>query len=352
MEDLYALLEVSRDASDAEIKKSYRNLIKKYHPDLHPGDTEAEERFKKINAAYSVLGDPEKRANYDRFGTEDAVHGDIFGDLFNDVFGGFNINMNMSGARINNRAPRQGNIIEKVINISLLEAAKGTTYKLSVNKWHKCDKCNGTGAKDGKKPETCSRCNGTGQVQQVQRSGFAQMITVTTCPECHGSGEVIKEKCNKCKGIGQLSDKHDIEVAIPRGVENGTRLRVAEAGEAGINGGPPGDLILVIIIKNNQKFTRDRDDLHMDLKIKWPIAVLGGKITIETLTNDIETITIPAGIQYGEIIKINNKGMPNMRDKNRYGNLYIHINIDVPRKLNEKQKALVEELLKEMNGGS
>ena len=356
MEDLYALLEVSRDASDAEIKKSYRNLIKKYHPDLHPGDIEAEERFKKINAAYSVLGDPEKRANYDRFGSEDAgFHGhnmnDLFGDLFADVFGGgshFNININMGNSPRNRRVPRQGQHIEKSISITLLEAYNGITKTYKVSKWSKCNKCKGTGNKDGSKPERCSKCNGTGQIRNVQRNGFMQMVNVTTCHECKGEGEIIRDKCLECNGIGQIDNKHEIEVKIPIGIESGTRLRIPGSGNAGIHGGEPGDLFIIVYVERNSKFERDGVDLHMQLSITYPDAVLGTTIELELLNGDKEKVEIPAGSHHGQVLTIKNKGMPYMRNNNKYGNLYIHLLIDIPTSLTSREKKLIMELSKEM----
>ena len=255
MEDLYELLEVPRDATQADIKKSYRQLVRKYHPDAHPGDKDAEERFKKINAAYSVLSDPEKRARYDQFGSADGPSfgegmggmdfGDLFGDLFSQVFGGGRGPFSSEGMgrrQANPNAPRRGGDLEMVLRVTLLEAAQGVARDLEIPRWENCEACGGSGAKAGTKPETCPTCGGRGQVQQTQQSLFGQFVTVTPCPSCHGSGKHIHEKCPDCGGRGQVRRTHKLEVKVPEGVERGTRLRIPGAGEAGVNGGPAGDL--------------------------------------------------------------------------------------------------------------
>ncbi|MBQ6115514.1 MAG: molecular chaperone DnaJ, partial [Synergistaceae bacterium] len=290
MEDLYEILEVKRDASQADIKKAYRKLVHQYHPDSRPGDKEAEEKFKKINAAYSVLNDPEKRARYDQFGTTDPNSnpfggmggmdfGDLFGDLFSQAFGG-----GFGGSRRQSaNSPRQGDDIEQVVSITLLEAFKGVTRDIDVMKWEKCQHCNGSGAKPGTKPETCPRCHGSGQTRQRQQTMFGVFESITTCPDCHGTGKIIRDKCDECKGTGQIQKKHKIEVKIPAGVASNMRLRVPGAGEAGINGGPAGDLYLIIDVEINPDFERDGADLHTTLILTYPQAVLGTEAKIKTL---------------------------------------------------------------------
>ncbi|MBR1656931.1 MAG: molecular chaperone DnaJ [Synergistaceae bacterium] len=357
MEDLYEILEVKRDASQADIKKAYRKLVHQYHPDSHPGDKEAEEKFKKINAAYSVLNDPEKRARYDQFGTADPNSGnpfggmggmdlgDLFGDLFSQAFGGgFG-----GGSRRNSNpnSPRQGDDIEQVVSVTLLEASKGVTRDIDVMKWEKCQHCSGTGAKPGTKPETCPRCHGQGQVRQQQQSFFGNFVSITTCPECHGTGKIIRDKCDECHGVGQVRKKHKLEVKIPAGVERNMRLRISGAGEAGVNGGPAGDLFLIIDVELHPEFERDGADLHTTLVLTYPQAVLGAEVKIKTLDGTEENITVPSGTTHGQVLKLKGKGMPRVNSKT-VGDLYAHVYIDIPKKLNDKQRELIKALADEM----
>ncbi|MBQ9420113.1 MAG: molecular chaperone DnaJ [Synergistaceae bacterium] len=356
MEDLYEILEVSRDATQDEIKKAYRKLVKQYHPDAHPGDKDIEEKFKKINAAYSVLGDAQKRARYDQFGTADAGSspfggmggvdlGDLFGDLFSQTFtGGFG---GFSSSRRPSNAPRRGNDIETVVTVTLLEAMKGVTRKIDVMKWEMCQTCGGSGAKPGTSPETCPRCKGQGQIRQSQQSMFGQFVSITTCPECHGTGKVIKEKCSECGGVGKVRKKHTLEVKIPAGVERNMRLRIAEAGEAGTNGGEPGDLYLVIDVGLDPNFERDGKDLHTTLVLTYPQAVLGTEAEIKTLDGTLEKISVPAGTSHGQVLKVKGKGMPKINSRSK-GDLYAHVFIEIPTKLTDKQRGLIKSLADEM----
>ncbi|MBR0316039.1 MAG: molecular chaperone DnaJ [Synergistaceae bacterium] len=355
MEDLYEILEVSRDATQADIKKSYRKLVHQYHPDSHPGDKDIEEKFKKINAAYSVLNDPEKRARYDQFGTTDPNSdsfggfggmdlGDLFGDIFSQAFGG---GFSSSRRSYNANSPRRGDDIEMVVRVSLLEAYTGVVREIEVMKSEICDTCNGTGAKAGTKPETCSRCHGTGQIQQRQQSLFGNFVSITTCPDCHGTGKIIREKCEKCKGVGYVRKKHKLDVKIPAGVERNSRLRIPEAGEPGINGGSAGDLYLIIDVELNSDFERDRADLHTSLLLTYPQAVLGTETEIKTLDGSIEKISVPSGTSHGEVLKIKGKGMPKINSKTK-GDLYVHVFIEIPKNLTEKQRELIKALADEM----
>ena len=356
MEDLYEILGVSRNASQDEIKKAYRKLAKQYHPDINkePG---AEEKYKKINAAYTVLNDPEKRARYDQFGTTNpnsdpfgnsGMGGmdftDLFGDIFSQAFGG-----GFSRRQSNPNAPRQGDDIEMVVNVTLLEAMKGVTRDIDVQKWENCQHCNGTGAKPGTKAETCPRCHGQGQVRQSQQSLFGQFVSITTCPECHGKGKIIKEKCDECKGKGQIRKKHKLEVKIPAGVSRGTRMRIAGAGEEGINGGPAGDLYLIIDVEVDPNFSRDGADLHTSLVLTYPQAVLGTEAKIKTLDGNIEIVNVPAGTSHGQVLKLKGKGMPKLNTfPSSSGDLYAHVYIEIPTKLTDKQRELIKSLAEEM----
>ena len=364
MEDLYEILEVPRDATQADIKKAYRKLVHQYHPDSHPGDKTVDDKFKKINAAYSVLNDPEKRARYDQFGTTGANSGspfsnmggveftDLFGDLgdiFSQAFGGAGFGGHSYHYSSNPDAARKGDNIEMLVNISLLDAYKGLTRDIDVMKYETCSHCNGTGAKPGTKPETCPRCKGQGQVRQTQQSLFGQFVSITTCPECKGKGKVIRDKCDECGGRGQIRRKHTIEVKIPAGIDKGMRLRITGAGEDGINGGPAGDLFLVINVEQDPNFERDGADLHTRLFITYPQAVLGSEMEIKTLDGESAKISVPPGTSHGQVLKIKGKGMPKLNNRlNSNGDLYAHVFIDVPTKLTDKQKDLIKQLAEEM----
>jgi molecular chaperone DnaJ len=356
VEDLYQILGVSRDASQTEIKTAYRRLVRQYHPDVHSDNPEAEEKFKKINAAYSVLGDPEKRTRYDQFGTADGTgnpfeggfnggFGDLFGDLFEQVFGG---GMGMGGRRADPNAPRRGADLEMGIVVTLLEAASGATRNLDIPRWDTCSHCHGTGAKPGTSPQTCTTCGGRGQVETVQRTPFGQFVSVNTCPRCQGKGKIIQERCEECGGRGQVRQTHKVEVKIPAGVETGTRLRITGEGEGGVNGGPQGDLFLVLEVEKREDFQRDGGDLHSRLVLTYPQAVLGTSVEIQTLIDGKEKIDIPAGTAHGRVLKVKGKGMPRLRGPRGRGDLYIHVSIDVPAKLTDKQRGLIQELAKEM----
>jgi molecular chaperone DnaJ len=356
LEDLYRILGVERDASQAELKKVYRQLVRQYHPDTNKDNPEAEERFKKINAAHDVLSDPEKRARYDQFGTADGQNpfggfeggfgggfGDIFGDLFEQVFGA-----GMGGRRADPNAPRRGSDLEMGVGVTLLEAANGATHNLEIPRWDGCATCGGSGAKPGTSPKTCEQCGGRGQVETVQRTPFGQFVSVNTCPRCQGKGKTIQERCSSCGGRGQVRQNHKVEVKIPAGVETGTRLRIVGEGESGMNGGPQGDLFLVVDVERHKDFERDGGDLHTRLTLTYPQAVLGASMEISTLIDGVEKIDVPSGTSHGRVLKIRGRGMPRLRGPRGRGDLYIHVFLDVPSKLTEKQKSLITELASEM----
>ena len=355
-DDLYQILGVPRDASAADIKKAYRQLVRKYHPDANPGNKDAEERFKKINMAYEVLSDSQKRTQYDQFGTVGDMPGggspfegyggmgDIFGDIFDSVFGG-----GMGRRRANPNAPRRGADLEMEVEVTLLEAATGAAKEFQIPRWESCGACGGTGAKAGTSPESCSQCGGRGQVESRQQTPFGQFVSVNACPRCNGTGKIIKEKCPECGGQGRVRTQHKVEVKIPAGVDTGTRLRISGEGEPGVNGGTSGDLYLVVSVQEHPDFKREGGDLHTRLSISFPQAALGCTVDVPVLSGEPETLDIPAGTQPGKVFTLRGRGVPRLRGPRGKGDLFVHVTVDVPTKLTEKQRALLEELAREMN---
>ena len=352
--DFYKVLGVPKDSSAPEIKKAYRKLVRKYHPDANPGNKEAEEHFKELNEAYEVLSDPEKRAQYDQFGTVGDFPGggpfngfggaeDVFGDLFENLFG-----FGTSGRRrADPNAPRRGQDMESRLVVDLEEAARGVNKTVEIPRWQNCERCSGTGAEPGTKPEVCSQCKGSGQVETQQRTPFGQFVSINTCPKCKGKGTYIKHPCQECKGEGRVRKAHSVEVKVVPGVDTGTRLRIPGEGQAGFNGGPNGDLFLVIQVLEHDVFKRDGMDLHEKISVPFPQVALGAEREVPTLIDGAETITISPGTQPGEVFRIRGRGMPGLRGHGR-GDLYVHLAVDVPRKLTEKQKELLEDLASEM----
>lgn len=356
--DYYEILGVGRGASADEIKKAYRKLTRKYHPDANPGDTEAEKKYKEINEANEVLSDPQKRAQYDQFGYVGdmppggdfggfggagfggADFGDLFGDLFGSAFGG-------TGRRsVDPNAPRRGNDLEYTMQISLEDAFRGVTKKIEVPRLETCPHCGGSGAEPGTKIETCPTCGGRGQVQQTVNTPFGQMAQVTACPTCHGKGKVIKTPCRECKGQGRVRKQHSVDVKIPAGIDTGIRLRVSSQGEAGVNGGPSGDLFLLIEVKPDRRFQRKGDDLNTSVDIKYPQAALGCEVKIETF-DGFETLDIPAGTQPGSKLRIKGRGMPRLRGKGS-GDMNILVKVTISKDPSAKEKELLEQIAKEM----
>ena len=349
--DYYEVLGVSKTATDEEIKKAYRKLAKKYHPDMNPGDKDAEKKFKEASEAYAVLSDKEKRSQYDQFGHAafDGTGGfgaggfdftgadfsDIFGDLFGGMFGG-------SRSRGPSNGPMKGSNIRTSVRITFLEAVFGTEKELTLNLKDPCPTCNGTGAKPGTSPQMCPKCGGKGQVVFTQQSFFGTVRNVQTCPDCGGTGKIIKDKCADCGGTGYITNRKTINVTIPAGIDNGQSVRIREKGEPGINGGPRGDLLVEVIVSPHETFERDGFDIFSIVKISYPIAALGGSVMIDTVDGRI-VYDIKAGTQTGTQVRFRNKGVPTLRNKEIRGNHYVTFVVDIPTKLSKEAKELLRQ---------
>ena len=355
--DYYEILGVDKSADKRELKKAYRKLALKYHPDKNPSK-DAEEKFKEISEAYAVLSDDNKRKMYDQYGhagidqqytSEDIFRGADFGDIFRGM--GFDINDIFSqffggrGGFSSRQRVYRGADLRYDIQISLEDAFHGLEQNIRVPRTETCDTCHGTGAKPGTKPKTCSQCRGNGQLKQTRRTAFGMFTQVTPCPTCQGTGEMIDKKCPKCHGRKTMQVTRSIKLKIPRGVEDGSQLRLHGEGESGPGG--TGDLYIVVHVKPHSTFNRHGADLHIKKTISFPEATLGTKKSVTTLGGTVETVKIPEGIQYGDIIKVKKAGMPYLQGSGT-GDLYIEIGIKTPEKLNRKAKKLMTELQKEI----
>lgn len=354
--DYYEILGIDRNASEDDIKKAYRKMARKYHPDLnkdHP--KEAEAKFKQVNEAYHVLSDPQKRQQYDQLGHdafEQASRGGGgaggFGGFGNGGFngqgfdfGGFDMgdifDMFTNGGRQRRRnGPERGSDLRYDMEITLREAATGVKKTFSVTKDDTCEHCHGTGAEPGSTIEACPACHGTGQQRIVRNGPFGQMVNIVTCQQCGGTGKIIKNPCSVCHGTGSVRRRKTLEVNIPAGADNGIRVRLSGEGEPGKRGGPKGDLYIYVYVKADPDFERDGDDLYRTVNISYPVAALGSTIKVKGLFDEVE-LKIPAGTQTGTKFKISNEGMPHLQSS-RKGNLYIEVKVSVPKHLNEKQK--------------
>jgi molecular chaperone DnaJ len=339
MKDYYGLLGVPRNATEAEIKKAFRGLALKYHPDRNPDNKESEEKFKEINEAYSVLGDPEKKAHYDRFGTAEGVGagfggfgGAGFGDIFEDIFGDF---FGFTGQR--RQRPAKGHDLRYDLDISLEESASGVEKHLEVPRWEACSSCRGTGSKPGKGPVTCSNCRGTGHVRYQQ--GFFSVSK--TCGSCHGTGKIITDPCPPCKGNGKVKKVFTLSVKIPPGVDSGSRLRMTGEGEPGEYGGPHGDLYIILNIKKHPIFVRKGNDVLYEMRITYPQAVLGAEIEVPSL-DGMTPLKIPPGTPPGKSFHIRGKGIPRLGGHGK-GDEIVVVNIEVPKNITPRQRELLEE---------
>ncbi len=345
--DYYEVLGVPKDADAAALKKAYRVLAKKYHPDSNPGDAEAEKKFKEASEAYAVLSDAEKRRQYDQYGHaafdgaaggaggfdfNGADFSDIFGDIFGDLFGGGRRSSSRS-----NTGPMKGANVRKGVRITFEEAVFGCKKELDVILKEPCEKCNGTGAKPGTSPETCSRCGGRGQVVYTSQSFFGTMQNVQTCPECRGTGKIIRDKCPDCGGTGYISKSKKIEVSIPAGIEDGQSVRIREKGEPGINGGPRGDLLVEVSVSRHPIFQRQGTHIFSTAPISFAQAALGGDVRIKTVDGEV-VYTVKPGTKTDTKVRLKGKGVPSLRNPELRGDHYVTLVIQTPEKLSHEAK--------------
>lgn len=344
--DYYEVLGVDKNADDATIKKAYRQLAKKYHPDMNPGDAEAEKKFKEASEAYAVLSDPDKKRQYDQFGHaafdggmgggaggfdfSGMDMGDIFGDIFGDFFGG-------GRRRSADNGPRKGANLRAVVRISFEEAAFGCEKEIEITLKDDCTTCHTTGAKPGTSPETCTKCGGKGKVVYTQQSFLGMVQNVQTCPDCGGTGKIIKEKCPDCHGTGYIASRKKIKVKIPAGIDNGQSVRIRDKGEPGTNGGPRGDLLVEVNVSRHPIFQRQDMNIYSTAPISFAQAALGGEVRISTIDGDI-LYDVKPGTQTDTKIRLKGKGIPSLRNSSVRGDHYVTLVVQVPTKLNEEAK--------------
>lgn len=354
--DYYEVLGVDKSADEATIKKAYRGLAKKYHPDMNPGDAEAEKKFKEASEAYAVLSDPDKKRQYDQFGHAAFENGgaggfdfgsmdfgDIFGDIFGDLFGG------RSRGRANN-GPMKGANIRTSVRISFEEAVFGCEKEIELTLKDECTTCHGTGAKPGTTPVTCTKCGGKGQVVYTQQSLFGMVRNVQTCPECNGTGKMVKEKCPDCHGTGYIANRKKIQVSIPAGIDSGQSVRIREKGEPGINNGPRGDLLVEVIVNRHQIFQRQDTNIYSTAPISFAVAALGGEVIIDTVDGKV-SYEVKAGTQTDTRIRLKGKGVPSLRNKDIRGDHYVTLVVQTPEHLNSEAKDLLKKF-DEITGNS
>lgn len=343
-QDYYELLGVGKDATEQDLKKAYRQLARKYHPDVNKAP-DAEEKFKEINEAYAVLSDPQKRAQYDQMGHAAFENGGFGAE----GFGGFGFDdlgsifdMFFGGSRTQRRGPIPGADLRYNLELDFNEACFGTKKKINVHRREVCPHCHGNQAEPGTPIKTCTQCNGTGQVQSAQNTPFGRIMNVVTCPRCGGEGKTVEQPCSQCNGKGRVQRSRELEVNIPQGVDDGFQIRITGGGEAGSRGGPPGDLYVMIHVRPHRFFKRRDDDIHVEIPLNIVQATLGTELEIPTIDGKVK-LTIPSGTQPGTSFRIKGSGVPHLRGSGR-GDQYVTVTVEVPKKLNPRQKELLEEL--------
>ncbi len=356
--DYYEVLGIEKNADDAEIKKAYRVLAKKYHPDMNPGDETAEKKFKEASEAYAILSDPEKKKQYDQFGHaafeggaggfggfdfNGADFGDIFGDIFGDFFGG-------GSRRRANNGPMKGANLRTSVRITFEEAVFGVEKEIELTLKDDCHTCHGSGAKPGTNPETCTKCGGKGQVVFTQQSFFGTVRNVQTCPDCNGTGKVIKEKCADCNGTGYIASRKKIQVSIPAGIDNGQSVRIRDKGEPGSNGGPRGDLLVEIVVGRHPIFQRQDYNIYSTVPMSFAVAALGGEVVVDTVDGKV-IYDVKAGTQTETKVRLKGKGVPSLRNKEVRGDHYVTLVIQTPDKLSNEARELLKQF-DEMTGDS
>lgn len=356
--DYYEVLGVSRQASDSEIKSAYRKLAKKYHPDINPGDKEAEVKFKEASEAYAVLSDADKKRQYDQFGHaafeggaggggfdfSGMDMGDIFGDIFGDFFGG-------GRSRAQSNGPMKGQNVRTTVRITFEEACFGIDKEIDITLKEECSNCHGTGAKPGTSPETCSKCGGKGQVVFTQQSLFGVVRNVQSCPDCRGTGKIIKSKCTDCSGTGYVSKRKKISVSIPAGIDNGQCVRIRDKGEPGVNGGSRGDLLVEVLVSRHPLFQRQDRDIYSTAPVTFVQAALGGDVHIKTIDGEV-IYNVKPGTQTDTRVRLRNKGVPSLRNKQVRGDHYVTLVVQVPTQLTQEQKDILLQFDKAVNGES
>jgi molecular chaperone DnaJ len=354
--DYYSILGIDKSATQDEIRSAFRKLAIKYHPDKNQGDKAAEEKFKEINEAYQILSDPQKKSNYDQFGTSEFDGGPQgsggfggfggfdsdfggFGDIFDSIFGGAG-----RGSRSRRTQAEPGADIEYNLNLTFEEAVFGCEKEISINRNEKCETCNGTGAKKGTSPKTCDKCGGTGQIRVQRATPLGNMSTISTCDKCRGTGKIIEQPCETCHGTGKERKHRKIKVNVPAGVDSGNVIPLRGQGEHGTNGGPSGDLYINIRAAVHPKFKRSGFDISYDTHISFGMAVLGIEISVDTVDGPVK-YTIPEGTQSGTVFRLRGKGVPRVNSSGR-GDQYVKVIVDVPKKLNEKQREALKNYMK------
>jgi molecular chaperone DnaJ len=347
--DYYEVLGVDQNASVDEVKKAYRKLARKYHPDVNK-EADATEKFKEVKDAYDTLSDPQKKAHYDQFGHTDPNQGfgggagDFgggFGDIFDMFFGG-------GGGRRNPNAPRQGADLQYTMTLDFKEAVFGKDTEIEIPREETCQTCTGSGAKPGTKPETCSHCGGSGQLNVEQNTPFGRVVNRRVCHHCEGTGKFIKNKCTTCGGKGKVRKRKKISVKVPAGIDHGQQLRVSGQGEAGVNGGPAGDLYVVFNVKPHEFFERDGDDIYCEMPLTFAQVALGDEIEVPTLNGKVK-LKIPAGTQTGTNFRLRGKGVPNVHGRGQ-GDQHVKVRVVTPKNLTEKEKEMIREFA-QMSGG-